>query len=129
MPRAEFSKKTKREALARSGGRCEAIGRMYGLDDGSRCDAALSKGVQFDHVILDANSKDNSLENCAAVCPTCHGIKTAKHDTPLAAKTLRQQDRAKGITKPKGSFPKPDKPLRVSRPSLPPRPMFRSVER
>lgn len=102
--RHEFSRPTKREALKRSGQRCEATGPMYGLEAAQRCLAHLSYGVQFDHVILDANSKDNSLENCAAVCVRCHGWKSAKHDTPLAAKTLRQQDKALGIRK-RSTFP------------------------
>lgn len=97
--RREFTKQTKRDALQRSGGRCEAIGAMYGIDFGRRCNAPLSCGVEFDHVILDANSKDNSLENCAAVCIKCHKIKTARHDIPVAAKTMRQRDRHLGIKK------------------------------
>lgn len=100
MSRNEFTKPTKRFALKRAGGFCEAWGSMYGLGKGVKCGAPLSRGVQFDHIILDANSHDNSLENCAAVCLVCHGIKTSKYDTPLAAKTLRQQDKANGI-KPK----------------------------
>ena len=93
MPRHEFSKPTKREALRRSGGLCEAVGSMYGLDEGHRCRAPLGYGVEFDHVILDANSKDNSLENCAAVCVKCHKHKTRTHDIPKAAKTRRQEDK------------------------------------
>ena len=102
MSRAEFSKPTKRLALRRSGHLCEAVGSMYGLAVAQRCNAPLAYGVEFDHVILDANSKDNSLENCAAVCVKCHRWKSARHDTPLAAKTLRQQDKARGIKKSKG---------------------------
>lgn len=106
MSRAEFTKPTKRAALKRSGGTCEAVGEWYGLAPGVRCDAPLSYGVEFDHIDLDANSHDNSLENCAAVCPRCHAYKTAHHDTPLAAKTLRQQDKDHGI-KPRRSRPMP----------------------
>lgn len=105
MSRAEFNKQTKRSALKRSGNLCEAVGTWYGLNAGQRCNAPLSYGVDFDHVILDANSHDNSLENCAAVCRKCHKFKTTKHDTPLAAKTLRQQDNHLGIRK-TSSFPK-----------------------
>lgn len=72
MPRREFKKETKRHALARSGGKCEAVGEWYGLESGQRCNAPLAYGVQFDHIDLDANSKDNSLDNCAATCPRCH---------------------------------------------------------
>lgn len=107
MSRHEFSKPTKREALRRSGGLCEAVGSMYGLDEGHRCSAPLGYGVEFDHVILDANSKDNSLENCAAVCVKCHKHKTRTHDIPKAAKTQRQQDDHRGISKKPSRFPKP----------------------
>lgn len=96
--RKEFSKPVKRAALKRSGGKCEAVGRFYAhLEPGQRCDWPLSYGVQFDHVVLEANSHDNSLENCAAICPSCHAAKTAKRDIPLAAKTQRQQDKHLGI--------------------------------
>lgn len=104
MPRNEFTKQTKRDALRRSGMLCEAVGTWYGLRAGQRCNAPLGAGVQFDHIDLDANSKDASLSNCAAVCIKCHKHKTAKHDVPLAAKTLRQQDKALGITKSKSSL-------------------------
>lgn len=95
--RREFSKQTKRAALQRSGQKCEAVGAMYGLAADQRCNASLSYGVQFDHIVLDANSKDNSLENCAAVCVGCHRWKSAKHDTPMAAKTVRLRDKNDGI--------------------------------
>ena len=98
--RREFTKKTQREALKRSGMKCEAVGAMYGLEAGKRCDADLAYGVEFDHIVLDANSKDNSLDNCASVCIKCHRWKTSKHDIPMAAKTVRMEDRAKGIKKP-----------------------------
>jgi len=90
--RNEFARQTKRDALRRSGKLCEAVGAMYGLDADRRCNAPLGYGVEFDHVVMDANSKDNSLENCAAVCIRCHGWKTAKHDIPMAAKTVRMQE-------------------------------------
>lgn len=105
MSRANFTKPTKRAALKRSGMECEAIGAWYGLAAGRRCNAPLSKGVQFDHIVLDANSKDNSLENCASVCVKCHDFKTRSHDTPTAAKTVRQQDAALGISAPKQAIP------------------------
>ena len=107
MARKEFSKKTKREALQRSQMRCEAVGRWYGLEEGQRCGSPLAYGVEFDHIILDANSHDNSLENCASVCVSCHRRKTSKHDVPTAAKTVRMKDKADGIKK-KSSFPKPN---------------------
>lgn len=100
-----FSKQVKREALARSGLRCEATGPLYGLDDGKRCEADLGYGVEFDHVILWANSRDSSSDNCLAVCPRCHRFKTTKHDTPKAAKTVRQRDKHNGIRSERAVIP------------------------
>lgn len=135
MARREFSKKTQREAFQRSGFKCEAIGAMYGLPAGQRCNADLSYGVEYDHIVLDANSKDNSLENCAAVCIKCHKWKTANHDIPMAAKTVRQQDKARGIkTAPVRpicgpGFPKSEKAVkRQPKPSLPYRPLYREEQ-
>lgn len=130
MARCEFTKATKRAALARSEGRCEAVGAWYDLEPGCRCNAPLAAGVEFDHIDLDANSHDNSLENCAAICIPCHRFKSAKVDTPKAAKTLRQQDKARGVARPKQQipgrgFPAPDKPERITKQPLPPRAMFR----
>lgn len=125
MSRKEFTTKTRKEALKRSGGICEAVGDWYGLPAGERCRNDLSYGVQYDHMILDANSKDNSLDNCRAVCPKCHGWKTANRDTPLAAKTVRQGSMGKR-TKVKAKIPSrpPDKPARAGKTPLPPRMMF-----
>ena len=106
MARAEFSSKTRKDALKRSGLICEAVGSWYGLPGGERCVRNLGDGVEYDHLILDANSKDNSVDNCRAVCPRCHAWKTANRDTPLAAKTVRQQ--IMGLkTKPKQKIPSP----------------------
>lgn len=102
MARAEFSKVTKREGKARANGRCEAFGTMYGMLPGRRCNMPLNNGIEYDHIILDANSHDNSLTNCAACCPSCHHWKSAHYDTPLAAKTLRQQDKDNSIRARKG---------------------------
>lgn len=95
--RSEFTKPTKRAALERSGMLCEAVGADYGLDEKKRCNAPLSYGLDFDHVIADSIGGDNSLENCAAVCRTCHKFKTARIDTPRAAKTKRISDKHMGI--------------------------------
>ena len=92
-----FSKPVKRAALERSGGRCEATGDLYGLPNGLRCESNLGYGVEFDHIDLWANSRNSDLDNCLAVCPRCHRFKTSKHDTPKAAKTVRQRDKHAGI--------------------------------
>ena len=97
MSRSEFSKQTKRDALERSGKLCEATGKLYGLDEGTRCNAPLSYGVEFDHWIADSHGGENILDNCAAVCSKCHKFKTAKYDTPVAAKIKRISDKRLGV--------------------------------
>lgn len=104
MNRKEFSKETKREALRRSKQLCEATGAFYGLATDTRCNAPLSHGVEYDHVLAASNGGDASLANCAAVCIKCHKFKTAKHDTPRAAETKRISDKHSGIHKPKGKI-------------------------
>lgn len=107
MTRYEFTKKTKREALQRSGGKCEAIGEVYGLEPEQRCNAFLSYGVEFDHYPIPAGVKDsNDLENCVAVCSVCHKFKTRTYDIPMQAKDKRIRDKHAGITKPKHKWPK-----------------------
>ncbi|WP_415279266.1 HNH endonuclease signature motif containing protein [Brucella sp. BZ] len=129
MARLEFSKKTKRDALERSQMRCEASGPLYGLEEGQRCSIPLSNGVEFDHELAASNGGDNSIENCKAVCLRCHRWKTTQLDTPRAAKTKRQSDKAKGIVRPKGAiksagFAKAGKTPRIDKSALPtlPRP-------
>lgn len=100
-----FSKPIKRAALERSGGKCEAKGDLYGLPAQITCGASLAYGVEFDHAILWANSRDSGLGNCVAVCPSCHRYKTAKHDTPLAAKTVRQRDKHAGLRETRNPLP------------------------
>jgi len=102
MSRNEFRVQTRRDAWDRAAGMCEASGPIYGLPSGVRCTNDLNLGVQYDHVDPDAQSKDASLENCAAVCPKCHKWKSAHRDAPLIAKTNHQQDMLRGIKKRKG---------------------------
>jgi len=90
--RSEFSKPTRRAALARSGGICEASGRVYGLEPETRCTASLSHGVEFDHYPLPAHAENSAgLENCVACCPKCHKHKTRTFDIPAEAKMKRVQ--------------------------------------
>lgn len=118
--RREFTKPTKRDALKRSCGMCEASGTLYGLENGHRCNAPLSGGVEFDHIVRACDGGDNSLSNCAAVCKVCHAHKSARFDIPQAAKGKRMSDKASGIKAktqpiPGRGFPKPDKPARTSK--------------
>lgn len=123
MPRSEFSKPTKREALKRSEGRCEAIGAVYGLKPGERCNAPLSHGVEFDHYPVPATDRDSAgLENCVACCRACHGRKTAAYDIPMQAKGKRVSDRNLGIRPPSqlrsAPFPARQKQNSATRPII-----------
>lgn len=119
MSRTEFPKSVKRLALKRADGRCEARGKWYGLPDNKRCSASLANGVEFDHIILAANGGDASLDNCASVCIPCHRFKTSTRDTPLAAKTLRQQDKDRGIRKRSSRpFPRRADPWNRNKPNV-----------
>ena len=90
--RHEFSKPVRREALKRSGGLCEAIGTVYGLEPGQRCNAPLSHGVEFDHYPVPATDKgSDTLDNCVAVCRTCHRRKTSTYDVPMQIAAVQQR--------------------------------------
>ena len=100
MGRAEFSSVTRREARARANGHCEAVGTLYGLPPGKRCNAVLGKRIEFDHILACSNGGDNSLTNAACICGVCHDYKTHHFDTPRAAKIVRQRDKSEGTAKP-----------------------------
>ena len=105
MRRKEFSKETKRQALQRSGGLCEGLGKVYGFAPGQRCNAPLSYGVEFDHYpIRAADGGSNELSNCVAVCKKCHRWKTSTIDAPQVAKNRRIEEKRLGITDPKVGF-------------------------
>lgn len=117
MPRREFSRKTKRAALERSGYRCEAAGARYGFEPGQRCNCHLSLGVQFDHILPCELNGDNDLANCAAICVQCHRFAT-RNDIQQIRKSDRQRDRNSGVIRPAGKlksapFPKSDKPKKA----------------
>lgn len=127
MSRKEFTRETKRAALARSGHKCEATGPRYGFEEGQRCNCDLSLGVQFDHVQPCALGGDNSLDNAKAVCVQCHKYAT-RNDVRQIRKGDRQRDKNAGVIRPSGklkspSFPKSSKP-KVERKTLPPRPLY-----
>lgn len=120
--RYEFSKQVKRDALKRSEKRCEAVGEVYGNAFGKRCNAPLDHGVEFDHWPLPATDPgSDTLDNCVAVCKTCHMHKTNTYDTPMQAKGKRIRDKATGVVKAKGKlqsrgFPKAPPQKSASRP-------------
>ncbi len=82
MTRHNFTQTTKKAALARSGGVCEASGLRYGLPAGTRCTTPIAFGsVQFDHYprgAHDPHPDTRSLDNCVACCPA-HNQYAANH--------------------------------------------------
>lgn len=106
MARHNFSAKVKRQARERSGGFCEAVGAVYGLSVGQRCNAALEgKRVEIDHYPVPATDEGSDvLENAVACCVDCHRFKTSTYDVPMQAKGKRMSDRNLGLSQP-GSLP------------------------
>jgi hypothetical protein len=89
-----FSTKTKRDAFARSHGRCE------------KCTAHLSTGnMVYDHRIPWEISRDSSLDNCQCLCKTCDAEKTYSTDLSTIAKVHRIHNKAIGIKKPGKKLP------------------------
>jgi 5-methylcytosine-specific restriction protein A len=97
--RHNFSPKVKRQARERSGGYCEAVGAVYGLEPGQRCNAPLAgKRVEIDHYPIPATDEGSDvLENAVTCCVKCHSHKTATYDIPMQAKGKRIALRADGI--------------------------------
>lgn len=118
--RYEFSPKTKKLALERSGHRCEAVGVRYGLQPGERCNADLTKTkIEHDHYPIPALVEgSNSLENDVVCCQRCNQFAANKFDKAREAKTRRILRKAGPVelrkrTKPipsQASWPKAPKP-------------------
>ncbi len=119
MPRSVFSAKVKEAAWERSGGVCEAVGAVYGLEPGTRCTTILEPGkYDRDHYPLPAHAgNSNTLDNCWCICKSCHSFKTRTFDTPYEAKRKRLLRKAGPVElrKRKVKIPTPAKRL-TSRP-------------
>lgn len=120
--RSEFSRKTRRDALVRSGMLCEASGPRYGHAEGHRCNLPLGYGVEFDHDLEAELGGDNSLENCRAICIACHRFKTRQ-----GTRDLRKADRARD--KASGAMKRKSRPMPGSRDSQWKRRMDGTTER
>lgn len=91
--RHEFSNKVKEQAYRRAEGKCQKCGIQF--DTKNR--------PEYDHIVMDAYSGDNSLANCQVLCKRCHAEKTGKKDIPANAKAKRLARARIGITN-KGSL-------------------------
>lgn len=93
--RAEFDKKTKLAAFERAKGHCE------------KCGCKIITSAEYDHVIEDTLTHDNSLANCMVLCVKCHAAKT-KRNRPAIDKTRRIFEKRAGVRAKRGrGFPKP----------------------
>lgn len=130
MTRHEFPVAVKREALARSGGQCEAVGERYGFPAGVRCQRRVYKGhVNYEHWprgAHDPHPDTVKIGNCTAICPTCNQFANNHSDTPREQKMKgvaydealhrARMDRKAGLDtpdpeKPKGRRGKKGKPI------------------
>lgn len=93
MARREFSQRTKLKAFDRACGKCE------------RCGIKLlpATGIEYDHIVPDALTGLNDLENCRVLCSGCHKDKT-RNDVRQIRKADRQ--RAKHVGAGQSRWPK-----------------------
>jgi 5-methylcytosine-specific restriction enzyme A len=115
--RLEFTTATKRAAFARSNGKCELCGMVFG-----------AKKKEYDHRLPCALGGDNSLANCMVICTPCHAEKTAKHDVPRIRKADRQRNHDINAARRKTPIQSrgfDHKPKREPKPTLPPRELYR----
>lgn len=91
--RAEFSKATKLAAWERCNGHCESCGKK------------ILTRAEYDHIIEDTLTHDNSLANCACLCQRCHAKKTAA-SRPAIDKTRRIIETRQGLRAPKQKIAK-----------------------
>ena len=124
MTRREFPKSVKVAAIKRADGKCEAPG----------CGLPHLGRFEIDHVIADALGGEPVLSNARVLCIACHGAKT-KLDTTAAAKVKRQEAAHLGAKMTSANpirsagFPRSAKRSAHPMPALPPRSLFREVER
>ncbi len=82
--RDEFSTKVRRDAYARSGGKCEKCGNEF----------TEANPLDFHHIIAAKDGGTGALENCQALCFKCHrpGRRLHKHRklaVPFSTKILQ----------------------------------------
>lgn len=96
MARKEFSVATRVAAAKRSGCLCE----RHLWREGEVC---RRPAREFDHLNPDGEGGPPTLENCAHLCATCHGEKTATEDVPrMAAADLSRKRLVYGVKPERG---------------------------
>lgn len=90
MSRREFSKGVRLQAWERCQGRCEC-----------GCGQKIIGTPEYDHIIEDTLTHDNSLENCMVMSKRCHDVKT-KRNRPAIDKTRRILEKRAGVRQGRG---------------------------
>lgn len=119
MTRHNFKPAVRNAAIIRANGRCEAVGEVYGLEPGQRCNAPLKgKRIEVDHYPIAATDEGSDvLENAVVCCVDCHRTKTSTYDVPMQAAGRRIREREAGYRKPKSNgFPPPNPKRNATRP-------------
>src|SRR5262249_2890230 len=94
----EFSDKVKDAAIDRSGGICECHLVPQLPTFGIGCGVKLGPGNTFiEHITPRELSRDDSLNNAAALCKTCWRLKTDHYDLAVIAEAKRERRRHFGI--------------------------------
>lgn len=118
MARKSFSTKERTRLFALNKGICHI------------CDGKINANLEaweIEHVNPLAMTGDNSDENLKLAHQKCHAIKT-KQDVALIAEAKRREAKFKGAKRPSSPLAaKPKAPKQSTKPSLPPRQMFRSA--
>lgn len=66
-----FSESIKDKAFKRSGGQCECKRTTHGHS--GRCKTRITRhGAEYHHVLSQSAGGTDGLENCEALCTTCH---------------------------------------------------------
>lgn len=103
MPRREFPRKIKAEAIKRANGKCE------------KCGAALKpREAEVDHILPDVLGGEPILANAMVLCRVCHTAKTGD-DIRRTRKGDRQRDKASGAIKAKSKLAASPKQPKASR--------------
>jgi hypothetical protein len=120
--RHNFKPAVRNAAIKRANGYCEAVGEVYGLEPGQRCNAPLKgKRIEVDHYPIPATDEGSDvIENAVVCCTKCHGFKTSTYDVPMQAKGRRIREREAGYRKQSSfqsqGFPKREPQRTASRP-------------
>lgn len=89
--RTEFSNKVKMQAYER----CLIKGKPHC----ELCDKPILGVPEYDHIKADGLGGKATIENCMALCGSCHRRKTHEQDRPIMAKADRQFKAKAGIKK------------------------------